>query len=150
MTPERWTEIKKISTGLGSHGLLVGIIHELIAEVERLQSGLDSAISLHMMDNQTIERLTAELDALRAGLDGLLEKLRDDEAAELRPEPVEGVVRVTGRSEWPGEQNTLKSISAGLAVRALNQALNEGKAIEIPSLGIKVEGKKTLDASGQP
>lgn len=56
-------------------------IEKLIAEVEWLQTAN--------------ERLTAELDALRAGLDDLLEKLRDDEAAE--------VVRVTGRSLWPGE-----------------------------------------------
>lgn len=42
------------------------------------------------------ERLTAELDQFRTGPDDLLEKLRDDEAAE--------VVRVTGRSEWPGEK----------------------------------------------
>lgn len=40
MTPERLAEIQKIATGLGSHGLLVGIIHELIAEVERLTAEL--------------------------------------------------------------------------------------------------------------
>lgn len=37
MTPERFEEIKRISTGLGSIGLLAGIIIELIAEVTRWQ-----------------------------------------------------------------------------------------------------------------
>lgn len=67
MTPERWAEIKKISTGLGSHGLLVGIIHELIAEVERLRASLDQA-------NKRIVELLGKNRALKAELHGLQDR----------------------------------------------------------------------------
>lgn len=75
MTPEQFNQI---SANLHTDAEM---LHRFVAEAVRVRS-----------EN---ERLTAELDQLRAGLDGLLEKLRDDQAAE--------VVRVTGTTQWPGE-----------------------------------------------
>lgn len=45
------------------------------------------------------------------------------------------------RLEQAALTSSASSVSSGLAARALEEAWNEGKAIEIPSLGIKITAR---------
>lgn len=50
------------------------------------------------------------------------------------------IIELLKGTEAVTPKNTLKSISASLAARALEEAIGRGETIEIPSLGIKIEG----------
>lgn len=66
MTPERFEEIKRISTGLGNIGLLAGIIAELITEVQRLQAEIHDLAYASGEAADTIFRLENEVERLQA------------------------------------------------------------------------------------
>lgn len=77
MTPERFEEIKRISTGLGNIGLLAGIIAELIAEVTRLQLENEQLKFCYLEDAKTGGALAREIERLQAQNAELDKALKD-------------------------------------------------------------------------